>query len=210
MEKVMYRELIKEDYNRIKELICDAFGFNEFIKDPSVLDSILTVYLQGCIFDSSFSRVAVKNGQVIGIILGKANSDNRNISKLHNTFTYLTNIIKLALCRKESKKLIKEFSKVTNTYKDIIRGKEDSFQGCIQLFIVSKESRGLGVGKSLVSSLFEYMNHMNVNALYLYTDTRCNYGFYESQRFKRINEQEIHFDAMDASLNIFLYSYTLN
>lgn len=210
MKEVIYRELIKDDYNQVKELICEAFGFDEFIKDPKILDSILTVYLQGCIFDSSFSKVAVKNNQVIGIILGKANNDKKNIRKLHNSFSYLNNIIKLALCGSENKKLIKEFSKVTSTYKDIIKGKEDSFQGCIQLFIVSKESRGLGVGKSLVASLFEYMNFMNVNSLYLYTDTRCNYGFYDSQNFNRLCEKEINFDAMDASLNVFLYGYTLN
>lgn len=210
MKEVIYRELIKDDYNRVKELICEAFGFDEFIKDPKILDSILTVYLQGCIFDSSFSKVAVKNNQVIGIILGKANNDKKNIRKLHNSFSYLNNIIKLALCGSENKKLIKEFSKVTSTYKDIIKGKEDSFQGCIQLFIVSKESRGLGVGKSLVASLFEYMKFMNVNSLYLYTDTRCNYGFYDSQNFNRLCEKEINFDAMDASLNVFLYGYTLN
>ncbi|MGL5507140.1 MAG: GNAT family N-acetyltransferase [Paraclostridium sp.] len=210
MKEVIYRELIKDDYNQVKKLICEAFGFDEFIKDPKVLDSILTVYLQGCIFDSSFSKVAVKNNQVIGIILGKANNDKKNIRKLHNSFSYLNNIIKLALCGSENKKLIKEFSKVTSTYKDIIKGKEDSFQGCIQLFIVSKESRGLGIGKSLVASLFEYMKFMNVNSLYLYTDTRCNYGFYDSQNFNRLCEKEINFNAMDASLNVFLYSYTLN
>ena len=33
MDKVIYRSLVKEDYEAVKELIGEAFGFNEFIKD---------------------------------------------------------------------------------------------------------------------------------------------------------------------------------
>lgn len=209
MRDVKYRDLSKEDYERIKELICTAFGFNEFIKDKDVLDKVLTIYLEGCILDSTFSKVCVKDNKVIGIILGKAKGDPSKIKKFHNSFNYLTTLIKLIFINKENKKLIKEFSKVTETYKEIIKGKEDSFDGCIQLFIVSEESRGLGVGKALVKSLLQYMDKMNVKSLYLYTDTRCNYGFYDSQNFKRINEKRIAFEGANADLDVFLYSYKL-
>lgn len=209
MQTVLYRELEKCDYNHVKELICEAFDFDEFISDKKVLDSVLEVYLQECLLDSTFSKVAIKNNNIIGIILGKAKNDKQNISKFHNKINFLCNMIKLAFCSKENKKLIKEFSKVTDAYKNIMDGKEDSFQGCIQLFIVSKESRGLGIGKKLISDLFQYMSIANVKSLYLYTDTRCNYGFYDSQNFKRINEKEVRFDSVDINLNVFLYGYEL-
>ncbi len=76
-------------------------------------------------------------------------------------------------------------------------------------FLVSKESRGLGVGKALISQTFDYMKDFNVESLYLYTDTRCNYGFYDSQNFKRLNEKKVYFDSLNDSLDIFLYSYKL-
>ena len=41
MKNVVYRNLEKKDYNRIKELINNAFGFSEFIKDSNLLESIL-------------------------------------------------------------------------------------------------------------------------------------------------------------------------
>ncbi|MEH7458593.1 GNAT family N-acetyltransferase, partial [Bacillus sp. JJ1127] len=77
----------------------------------------------------------------------------------------------------------------------------------IQLFIVSGESRGLGVGKALMNHLYNYMKSMDVESLYLYTDNKCNYGFYDSQNFKRISEKEICFDSMKDKLNVFLYCY---
>ena len=210
MSKVIYRDLEKRDYDRVKELIGDAFGFNEFIKDKKFLNLVLNVYLQDCISGSTFSKVAEKNNRVIGIILGNADKDKHKIRKFHNITSLASTFFKLLISNSENKKSLKEFSKITDTYKEIIKGKKDNFQGCIQLFIVSKESRGLGVGKSLVGYLFNYMHKMDVKSLYLYTDTRCNYGFYESQNFKRLKEKEIHFDSINENLNVFLYGYTLN
>ncbi|MCP1122680.1 GNAT family N-acetyltransferase [Bacillus sp. 3103sda1] len=207
MDKVIYRSLVKEDYEPVKELIGEAFGFNEFIKDKKFLDSILNIYLQGCILESSFSKVAEKNNKIIGVILGDSKKDKNRLKKAHNTLSLAYSMLKVLMANKENKKFIKEFSKVQDTYKELIQGKEDDFQGCIQLFIVSGESRGLGVGKALMNHLYNYMKSMDVKSLYLYTDNRCNYGFYDSQNFERINEKEINFDSMKDKLNVFLYCY---
>ncbi|MEG2354000.1 MAG: GNAT family N-acetyltransferase [Clostridium sp.] len=207
MDKLIYRPLAKEDYPRIKKLIDEAFGFHEAIKDPHFLDLTLNIYLQDCILSSSFSMVAEKSNEVIGIILGEAEKDKTHLRKAHNILSVASTMIKLLLSSKKNKNALKEFSLITQTYKEIMEGKKDNFQGCVQLFIVSEESRGLGIGKSLVSKLSDYMKTMDVKSLYLYTDTRCNYGFYDSQNFNRIAEKEICFDSNNEKLNIFLYSY---
>ena len=109
--------------------------------------------------------------------------------------------------KNDNKKDLKEFSKIQKTYKEIFNGNKNNFQGCIQLFIVSKEFRGLGVGTSLMNYLFDYMKSMKVKSLYLYTDTRCNYQFNDKNNFKRLNEKKVHFNRVNESLNIFLYGY---
>ena len=205
--KVMYRELHKGDYEIIKKLIGDAVGFSEFIKDPDFLNLILNSYLQECILDSSFSKVAIKNGKVIGIILGNANKDKNKIKSFHNRISLISSLIKIMFTKNDNKKDLKEFSKIQKTYKEIFNGNKNNFQGCIQLFIVSKEFRGLGVGTSLMNYLFDYMKSTKVKSLYLYTDTRCNYQFYDKNNFKRLNEKKVHFNRVNESLNIFLYGY---
>lgn len=207
MNTVTYRSLVKEDYEAVKTLIGEAFGFNELIKDKKFLDSVLNIYLQGCILESSFSKVAEKDNKIIGVILGDSKKDKNRLKKAHNTLSFAYSMLKVLIANKENKKFIKEFSKVQDAYKELIKEKEDDFQGCIQLFIVSGESRGLGVGKALMNHLYNYMKSMDVESLYLYTDNRCNYGFYDSQNFKRINEKEICFDSMKDKLNVFLYCY---
>lgn len=209
MSEVIYRNLNKHDYQDIQNLIDDAFGFSKFIKDPKFLDSMLNLYLQSCILDSSFAKVAEKNGEVIGIILGNAKMDKNHLKKFHNVLSSLHSMSRLFFATKENKNAIKSFREIDKTYKEIIEGKKDDFEGTLQLFIVSEKSRGLGVGKNLLSYLLDYMKSMKVNSFYLYTDDRCNYGFYDSQGFKRIGEKVISFQHFDMTLNVFLYSYTL-
>lgn len=210
MNGVIYRDIIKSDYEAVKKLIGEAFGFSDFIKDKKLLDLALSGYLQECILDSSFSKVAEKDNQVIGFILGSAKNDKNRISDSNGTLEFDMNSIELMMNSKENQVLFKEFSKIPATYKELIEGKQEQFQGCIQLFVVSKESRGLGVGKTLIKYLSDYMKNMNVKSLYLFTDSRCNYGFYDSQNFNKLNEKEISFDYVNAKLDVFLYGYDFN
>ena len=214
MNNLTYRELTKKDYESAKEMICEAFRFGEFIKDKKFLDSILNIYLHSYLLNSSFSKVAVKDNKVIGFILGGAKKDKNSINKFHSILVTVSSLFKLRISNKENKKLLKELIKIKdtyqNTYKEIIEGKENSFQGSIELFIISKESRGLGVGKTLINYLSNYMKSMEVESMYLYTDTICNYGFYDSQNFKLSNEKEVFFDLFKEKHNIFLYSYDFN
>lgn len=207
MNSVIYRDLVKADYEDIKNLIDEAFEFNKWIEDKSFLNTMLDLYLQSCILDSSFAKVAEKNNAVIGIILGSAKKDKKRLRKFHNILNSCCSVFKLLFTRKQNKKAIKSFLEIDKTYKELISGKKDEFQGCVQLFIMSEKYRGLGVGKKLLGQLFNYMNDMEVNSLYLYTDNRCNYGFYDSQGFKRVSEKEITFDIFKANLDVFLYSY---
>ncbi|CEP82414.1 GNAT family N-acetyltransferase [Paraclostridium sordellii] len=148
MKRVVYRNIIDSDYEIIKQLIGDAFGFTEFIKDKDLLDIVLSGYLQDCILDSSFSKVAQMDDKVIGFILGNAKKDKKRINNYANSLNFNNNEIDLMISNEENKNLLKEFSKITDTYKELIKKKENTFQGCIQLFVVSRESRGLGVEKT--------------------------------------------------------------
>lgn len=206
MKNLIYRNIKKEDYPQIKNLINKAFGFYQFIKDEKFLDLVLNMYLQDCIIASSFSKIAEKDGKVIGIILGNSKKD-KSIRKLHNLTSLSKSGLNLLFTNKENKKALKEFSIVHDTYKEIIKGRKSSFDGCIQLFIVSEESRGLGIGKTLLDHLFTYMKMQSVKSLYLYTDTRCNYKFYDSQNFKCLNEKELFFKSYKEKLTVFLYGY---
>nr|WP_246566699.1 GNAT family N-acetyltransferase [Tissierella simiarum] len=59
----------------------------------------------------------------------------------------------------------------------------------LTLFAVIEECRGLGVGKTLISYLDEYLKEHNTHNIYLYTDSACNYGFYDNHGFVQLGEE---------------------
>lgn len=124
MNKVIYRELVKEDYKEVKNLICEAFGFSNFIKDKNILDIVTHFYLQECVSDSSFSKIAEMDNKVIGIILGKEKSDERTLHELNNKSLVSEKVLETIMVDEENRMMIKEFSKIQDTYKEIIKGKE--------------------------------------------------------------------------------------
>ncbi|WP_207661145.1 hypothetical protein [Paraclostridium sordellii] len=127
MKRVIYRNIVESDYEIIKQLIGDAFGFTEFIKDKELLDIVLSGYLQDCILDSSFSKVAQMDDKVISFILGNAKKDKNRISNYDNPLNFNNNEIDLMISNEENKNLLKEFSKFTDTYKELIKKKENTF-----------------------------------------------------------------------------------
>ncbi|MEG2338038.1 MAG: GNAT family N-acetyltransferase, partial [Clostridium sp.] len=196
------------DYPEIKSLIGESFGINTYVKDPSQLEYVLDIYLQECILSSTYSNVATLNGRVIGFILGSVNGE-KKISTISNRIAYLKSMVKIIFSALKNRSSIGEFSKITDAYDELINGMKDKFKGCVQLFIVSKESQGLGIGKTLLGELLNHMKNKDVSQLYLYTDSNCNYGFYDSQGFTRIRETDIYFHNGSMRLDVFLYGYKL-
>lgn len=214
MSNIIYREIQKEDYNIVKNLINKAFNFDNYIENTRLRDKSLTIYLRSCLAAKTFSSVAVKDEKVIGIILGSSKNNNNN-----NIFNFLkhslvsTFIISSFLFEsKKNRENLKEHLKISNAYDELMKNRKKEFQGCIDLFIVSDECQGLGIGKQLVSNLMVYMKNNSVSNLYLYTDSKCNYGFYDSQSFKQIDSRDVEIATTTglALLNVYLYEYKIN
>ena len=82
----------------------------------------------------------------------------------------------------------------------------------LALFAVSSSCRGKGIGKMLFQSALNYMKQEKLKEFYLFTDTSCNYGFYEHQGMKRRLEKKHVFNikGQQAVMNFFIYDYQLS
>ena len=71
--------------------------------------------------------------------------------------------------------------------------------------------RGKGIGKQLFQSALDYMKEQKLNTLYLFTDTSCNYEFYEHQGMIRKGEkkQTLNVNGQSAKMNFFIYDYLI-
>lgn len=208
MKDVIYRDVKKEDLCEFENLIKDAFNFDKFIHNKELLKVITTSYLKESIYESSFIKVASKGDKVLGFILCKADGDKANYNHLFTPLNEEKYPTTLPIENIKDENEIAEFIKIKEAYSELLNGKENLFDSCINLFIVSEKARGLGIGKTLLNYSLKYMHSMKSSSLYLFTDDRCNYGFYRSQGFNCLDEVDVYLKTVDSNLKTFLYTYS--
>lgn len=208
-KNIVYRNVERKDYEKIKELIKETFLIPFGFSNEKTLNKLSIMFLNFCLSRSNYSKVALKDGKVIGIILGSSKNDKNKIVTFGDYFEIIKNGLELVFIDKESRRLMKETCQITRIYSEFIKNKKNEFQGCLELFIVAKEARGFGVGKNLNKNLIEYMKEQNVEKFYLYTDSCCTYQFYESQGYERIEEKSIDIKILRQIIDVYMYSYNL-
>ncbi|WP_461612487.1 N-acetyltransferase [Clostridium sp. Marseille-QA1073] len=159
--------------------------------------------------DSSFGKVAVKDGTVVGIILGHAKGDKKCYGFLRHIFKIAFQSFSILFHPKKDRQCVIEYLKLFKTYKELMKNREHLFAGNIVLLALSKECRGLGVEKALMYNLFEYFKSKSEKSIYVYTDTACNYGFYDHIGFNPIDFKEVTINLKPATIKetVFLYQY---
>lgn len=60
----------------------------------------------------------------------------------------------------------------------------------------------------MFSNMLEYMKSQNIKDFYLYTDTSCNYGFYEHQGMIKRKEKNSRIMFDKSTKRIFKYRFT--
>ncbi|ELC8441399.1 GNAT family N-acetyltransferase [Clostridium perfringens] len=213
MNEITYRKIEKTDYEEVKKIINEAFKLYKLVDDKELLNKVLTIYLHSCLQETTYSLIATKDNKPIGVILGNVSKNNSIKNSIYHFGVVLSNYISIALRNSKEKKELKQFGTVSKAYQKLLEYRKDEFQGSITLFAVREGYRGFGIGKTLVNNLLNYMRENQVKKLYLFTDTICNYGFYESQGFKRVDTitLDMSYQSQDSisSLDVFLYSYDL-
>ncbi|MEG0693822.1 MAG: GNAT family N-acetyltransferase [Oscillospiraceae bacterium] len=211
MNKIIYREIKKQDYNAIQSIINQSFGLYRYVDHPKALATLLKLYLQSCLSEQTFSCVAEKDGEVVGVILGNAKSDFKVVAHLkHMLLTTLLGI-KMVAQSFLYKCSTTGYRKLHAIYHDFLKDKKSEFDGVLTLFAVNETCRGFGVGKELLSNFLNYLQKHNTKHIYLYTDSTCNYGFYDSQGFEQLEKRVLTMtcEQQPMEMDVFLYGYKI-
>lgn len=201
------REYQKEDFQDLVAIIRKTWHYDEFCS-PSVALKLSKLYLISCLTDSTYSRVALQNGKPVGLILGK------NIKAHHCPFHLkVKQFFEIAaLClSKEGRTVSKMFQSIECIDQELLKDCQKPYPAELVLFAVDSSLRGNGIGKMLFQSFLDYMKEQHMEEFYLFTDTTCNYGFYEHQGMSRRSETSKRFDIKGqlAKMRFFIYDYEL-
>lgn len=209
MEIIKYRPLEERDYFAVGEIINQAFGLHRYVSDENTLKCFKKQYVYSCLSEATYALAAEQNDKVIGVIMGNANSDYKVLPHLKYMLCTIWYGIRMKYYDRKFKTGIEDYKRLHENYHSFSKKHKDEFDGVLTLFAVNENCRGLGVGRTLLAGLSEYLKKHNVKRIYLYTDTTCNYGFYEHQGFERQEEQSMLLtkDGHPFDMNVFLYGY---
>lgn len=211
MSNITYRKIRRTDYEQIQKIINMSFGLYKYMEHPKVLKSLLQLYLHSCLAEQNFNCVAEKDGKVIGVIMGQAQSEYCFFAHLCPIFAMAFYTLKTNAQASFYKCSTADYKKLHEIYRQLLSERKQEFDGVLTLFAVTEECRGFGVGKALLHQLLEYFKQQDTHKIYLYTDSTCNYGFYESQGFVRLCEERMQITSEKrlTALDVFLYGYSL-
>lgn len=207
-ENIEFREFEKKDEIFIENIIREAWHYDEMCR-PQTAQKMAKAFLASCLANQTYTQVAVISGKPVGIIMGK--DIEKHKCSFYDRWSQITSIIRL-LMDKEGRKVSAIFKCVNVIDQELLKESSIEYQGELAFFAISKECRGLGIGKELFLRLVNYMKSNHINCFYLYTDTSCNYQFYEHQGMKRRREKSHQFKIGEntETMNFFLYDYKVS
>ena len=203
--QIELREYQKQDFKALETIIKETWHYDDF-SSPKIAIKLAKVFLSSCLTNYTFSRVAVVDGNVVGILM--VNNIAKHKCPFSNLLLQIKSILSL-LSSKEGRKISKIFSNINGIDKQLLNENNKIYLAELALFVVSSSCRGKGIGKMLFQSVLKYMKQEKLKEFYLFTDTSCNYGFYEHQGMKRRLEKKHIFNIKEqqAIMNFFIYDY---
>lgn len=202
---IILRNLQKEDMGALETMICETWHYEDLCS-PKTAHKLAKVFLSSCLTIQTYTQVAVQHNTPVGVIMAK------NIQTHSCPIIYRIRqacaILSLYLSR-EGREVSRIFTRVSDIDKQLLKDCRQPYKGELAFFAVSPAARKTGIGKALFSSMLNYMKSQNIENFYLFTDTSCNFGFYEHQGMHRRCEKMESFKIHDkmADMNFFLYDY---
>ena len=205
MSEIEYREVKIEDADELAEMLGDFWHQD---KPEEVRHEYALIDLAHYLCRVTFAEVAVMDGKLVGIMAVSAEGQD---SKFAEPWGKLLDEYKNKLAELDEKgsEFMQNYyvaeSKVNRKMvADAWDGEENEFV----FLIVSAETRGKGVGSTMWQRASDYFASVGVKKAFLYTDSTCDWQYYEHRGMKRLAETT--FDQHKESLlpeRMFLYEY---
>ncbi|MGX7107888.1 GNAT family N-acetyltransferase [Facklamia miroungae] len=206
---LIIRQIREEDMTQLVDLIHEAW-FKGVYEGKKFEKAASAISLNKALYNSSLGRVAVLDGEIVGMILCSTKEAD-SIFRMYQ-LDFIDKLITLSNQAQpdEIERVIRVFQSERQAYNELIKGYEETFDASIEYIVVSEKARGKGVGKKLISEVLDRFKEQDLENVYLFTDTDCNYRFYDYLNFERINETRIKLPTKDGYRyrDEYMYAYS--
>jgi GNAT superfamily N-acetyltransferase len=169
----------------------DTWNFNDYFPDLHRDNLVNELFFQSAIIGMNYSQVIIDDrgnvqGYLFGKLPGKASRPLRTAWENFQLgarilFHYFVGHFGKRRHARETMKKLQEVEESLNAGKS----RDHAYVG---LFFVSSSLRGTGWGKRLMQNFEVAAQDTGASRLYLWTDSGCNYGFYDHYGFSRVIE----------------------
>ena len=160
--QIELRKYQKQDFKDLETIIRETWHYDDF-SSPKTAIKLARVFLSSCLTNYTFSRVAVMDGNVVGIIL--ANNISKHKCPFSNRLLQIKSIL-LLYSSKEGRNVSKIFGNVNGIDKQLLNENNKNYPAELALFAVSSSCRGKGIGKMLFQSALDYMKQEKLKELF--------------------------------------------
>lgn len=204
-EQIILRAYQKTDQKALENVVREAWKYDRFCS-PKTAAKMAKVYLNSCLTNQTFTRVAEINGEPVGIIMGKDIQNHKCPISLR--IKWIQSIVSLYISR-EGREISKIFECVQGIDEELLSYCGKEYKGELAFFAIIEKCRGKGLGRKLFQTVVDYMKSKSISEFYLFTDTSCNYPFYEHLGLKRRCEKKQLIDVKGekGDMTFFIYDY---
>lgn len=202
-ESVVLREYEASDAPYLEDIIRKTWHYDEFCS-PKTARRLAKIYLLSCLSRQTYIRVAVQKDMPVGVIMGR----DRRLKPARRFQAHLAWAEVQLLCHREGRFVAKAFAGIDQVDEALLAARGKDYDGELSFFVVHDDFRGQGIGKALFDALLGYMKKQDIQRFYLYTDSSCNYTFYERRGMKRCGEKDYAVPiGRDNAMQFYLYDY---
>lgn len=156
------------------------------IQAETTSDICAWIYLMGILEETEQFIYYRENGKLLGFAgYSKINSKKHRLKKKFYTF------VKNLLYKSKKIKNLEALHEYENNYDYMPQDMKNKFDGEVSIIIIDSSLRGKGIGKKILSDLFELAKKDNIKNLSIYTDDSCSYYIYEAFGCKRVYETTV-------------------
>lgn len=205
-EEIKIRAFQKQDIPYLEEIVRKTWNYDRFASEKTA-KRLAKVFLTSCLTNQTFIRVAALGERSVGVIMAKDSKSHR--CPLGYRLRQIWQIFRLMIT-KEGRQVSSIFRSVNDIDQILLQERKKAYQGELAFFAIGEECRGKGIGAKLFAEVREYMRQQGVENYYLYTDTSCNFGFYEHMGMQRCGEKKKIFEILgqQAEMQFYLYEDT--
>ena len=192
MTNIVYRPYQPQDAEDIKKIINEAFYIHRYVTGRLVLDSALEIYLRERLLASTWTRVAVQDERVVGIIMGQVDGQPRLGGRFTNRLLTRAHTLRAGSLGLPQWKSMRQSSAFDRVYGELRKKTPSPLTDELTLFAVDSSTRGLGIGKTLYRDYLDHLRSLGRSDFYLYTDSLCTFQFYEKQGMTRTASEDMN------------------